>query len=61
MELANKAYTHLFIVSADIMGPTTTINPFIYSMTVKLCYTFTVFIGIIINMGVFKKSTTGYK
>src|SRR6266567_2434461 len=61
VELANKAYTHLFTAPIDIIGPTITTNPFAYSITVKLYYTSTVFIGIIINTSVFKKSTTGYR
>jgi len=61
MELANKAYTHLFMASVDIMGPTTTTNPFIYSIMVKSCYTSIVFMGIMINIGIFKKFTAGYK
>ncbi len=61
MELANKAYAYLFMASADIMGPIMTTDPFIYSMMAKLCYTSIVFIGIIINIGVSKKSTAGYR
>src|SRR6266571_5372263 len=61
VELANKAYTYLFTVSADTIDPTTTTDPFIYSTTAKSRYTSTVFIGIIINTGVFKKSTTSYR
>ena len=61
MELANRAYTYLFIASIDIIGPTTITNPFIYSITAKLYYTFIIFMGIIINMGVFKKSTASYR
>ncbi len=61
MELANRAYTHLFIVSIDIIGPTIITNPFTYSIIAKLYYTFIVFIGIIIDTGIFKKSTTNYR
>ena len=61
MELANKAYTHLFIVFIDIIGPTMTTNPFIYSMIIKSYYTFIVFIGIMINIGAFKKFITNYR
>src|SRR5438105_14655345 len=31
VELANKAYTYLFTAPADIMGPTTTTDPFAYN------------------------------
>ena len=61
IELANKAYAHLFTASADIIDPVTTTNPFAYSMTAKLCYTSIVFIGIIINISIFKKSITSYR
>ena len=60
MELANKAYTHLFTASVDTIDFITIIDPFAYSMTAKSRYTSTVFIGIIINTGVSKKSTAGY-
>src|SRR6266576_311642 len=56
VELANKAYTHLFTASADTMDPATTTDPFAYSTTAKSYYTSTVFIGIIINTGISKKS-----
>ena len=61
VELANRAYTHLFTASIDIIGPTTTIDPFVYSTTAKSCYTSTVFIGIIIDTSTSKKSTAGYR
>ena len=61
MELANKAYTHLFIASVDIIGPTITTEPFAYSIIVKLCYTSIVFMGIIIDTSISKKSTTSYR
>src|SRR6266700_8247777 len=54
VELANKAYTYLFIIFMDIIGPTTITDPFTYSMTAKLCYTSIVFMGIMINIGVSK-------
>ena len=61
IKLANKAYTYLFIVSIDIIGPTIITNPFAYSIIVKSRYTSIVFIGIIINISIFKKSTAGYR
>ena len=61
MELANRAYTYLFTASADIIGPTITTDPFTYNITARLHYTSIVFIGIIINTSVSKKSTVGYR
>ena len=61
VELANKAYTHLFAASVDTIDPTITTNPFIYSMIAKSRYTSIVFMGIIIDTGVSKKSTTSYR
>ncbi len=61
VELANKAYAHLFITSVDTIDPAITTDPFAYSMTVKSRYTSIVFMGIIINTGVSKKSITGYR
>src|SRR6266700_7949018 len=49
VELANRAYTYLFTTPADIIGPTMTTDPFIYSTIAKSCYTPIVFIGIIID------------
>src|SRR6266702_4745377 len=43
IELANKAYTHLFMASMDTIDSTITTDPFVYSMTAKLHYTSTVF------------------
>ena len=61
MELANKAYAHLFMAFMDTIDPTLTTNPFAYSIIVKSRYTSIVFMGIIIDTGVFKKSTTSYR
>ena len=61
MELANKAYTYLFMASADTINPVITTDPFVYSMTVKSRYTSIVFMGIIIDTSVSKKSTAGYR
>jgi len=60
VELANKAYAYLLI--ATFIEPTTETNPFNYNIiTAALRYTSTVFIGIIINTGVLKKSIAGYR
>ena len=49
------------MASTDTIDPAITTNPFIYSITAKSHYTSTVFIGIIINTGVSKKSIAGYR
>ena len=61
VDLVNKAYTYLFTAPIDIIGPTITTDPFAYSMMAKLYYTSIVFMGIMINIGVFKKSITSYR
>jgi len=59
-ELANKACAYLLTVTS--MEPTTETNPFNYNtITAALRYTFTVFMGIIINTGALKKSIAGYR
>jgi len=59
IELANKAYAYLLTVTS--IEPTTETNPFNYNIiTAVLRYTFTVFIGIIINTNMLKKSMAGY-
>jgi len=60
VELANKAYTYLFtIISTE---PTIETNLFNYNTTTAaLRYTSTVFIGIIINTSMLKKSMAGYR
>ncbi len=51
----------MFIVSIDIIGPTIITGPFIYNIMAKSRYTSIVFMGIMIDTGVFKKSTAGYR
>jgi len=59
IELANKACVYLLtIISTE---PTTETDPFNYNITTAaLRYTSTVFIGIIIDTSILKKSTAGY-
>jgi hypothetical protein len=45
----------------DAIDPVTEADLFVYNTTAKLCYTFIVFIGIIVNTNVFKKSTADYR
>jgi len=60
VELANKAYAHLLTIIS--IEPTTETNPFNYNTTTAaLRYTSMVFMGIIINTSVLKKSTAGYR
>jgi D-alanyl-lipoteichoic acid acyltransferase DltB (MBOAT superfamily) len=60
-ELANKACAHLVTAPTDATGPATKADLFVYSITTKSHYTSTVFVGIMVNIGVFKKFITGYK
>jgi hypothetical protein len=74
-ELANKACAHLLTAPTDVINTVieacahlliTLINAteadlFVYSITAKSRYIFTVFIRIMVNTGVFKKSTVSYK
>lgn len=60
VELANKAYAYLLTITS--IEPTTETNPFNYNIiTAALRYTSTVFIGIIINTNILKKSMAGYR
>jgi len=59
VELANKACAYLLIATS--IEPTMETDPFNYNTTTTvLCYTSTVFIGIIIDTSALKKSTAGY-
>jgi len=60
IELANKACAYLFTVTS--IEPTMETDPFNYNITTAvLCYTSTVFMGIIINTNTLKKSMAGYR
>jgi hypothetical protein len=73
--LANKAYAHLLTAPTNAIDtatkacahllttPTnaTEADLFVYSITAELRYTSTVFIGIMVDTGVFKKSIISYK
>jgi hypothetical protein len=74
-ELANKACVYLLIAPIDVINIatkacahllTTLTNAtetdlFVYSIIIKLCYTFIVFIRIMIDTSVFKKFIAGYR
>ena len=58
--LVNKAYSHLLILE-DITKPILTTDPFIYILNMSSSqYTSDVFLGIIINTGVSRKSIASY-
>jgi len=60
IELANKAYAYL--LTATSMEPTMETNPFNYNITTAVSrYTSIVFIGIIINTSILKKSIASYR
>jgi len=59
VELANKAYAHLF--TATSIEPTIETDPFNYNIiTAALRYTSIVFMGIMIDTSTSKKSMAGY-
>jgi len=59
VELANKAYAYLLTITS--IEPTTETDPFNYNTTTAaLCYTSTVFMGIMIDISALKKSIAGY-
>jgi hypothetical protein len=60
VELANKAYAYLLTIT--FTEPITETKPFNYNtITAALRYTSTVFIGIIINTSILKKSIASYR
>jgi hypothetical protein len=60
VELANKAYAYLLTVTS--IEPTTETNPFNYNITTAaLRYTSIIFIGVIIDTSVLKKSIASYR
>jgi hypothetical protein len=74
-ELANKAYAHLLTAPTNAINTATKAyahllttltnatkaNLFVYNITAKSRYTFIVFIRIMVNTSVYKKSTADYK
>jgi hypothetical protein len=60
-DTVTKACAHLLTAPTDATDPITEADLFVYSITAKSRYTFTVFIRIMINTSVSKKSTAGYK
>jgi hypothetical protein len=56
-----EAYAHLLTALTDATDPIIKANLFVYSTTTKSCYTSIVFIGIMVDTNVFKKSTASYR
>ena len=58
--LANKAFSHLLILK-DITESILTTNPFIYTLNIfSSQYTLNLFLGIIVNIKVSRKSIASY-
>jgi hypothetical protein len=60
-DTVTKACAHLLITLINATDPVTKANLFVYSITAKSCYTFTVFIRIIVNTSTLKKFIASYK
>jgi hypothetical protein len=60
-DTVTKACAYLLIAPMNATDLITKADLFVYSITAKLCYTFIVFIRIMVNTNVFKKSTISYK
>jgi hypothetical protein len=60
-DTATEACAHLLTTPTNATDPATEADLFVYSTTAKSRYTFTVFIGIMIDTSAFKKSTAGYR
>jgi hypothetical protein len=60
-DTATEACTHLFITLTNATDPVTEADSFVYNTTAKSRYTSTVFIRIMVDTSVFKKSTADYR
>jgi hypothetical protein len=60
-DTVTEACAHLLTAPTNATDLITEADLFVYSTTAKSRYTSTVFIGIIVDTDVFKKSTAGYK
>jgi hypothetical protein len=60
-DTATEACTHLLMTLMNVTDLATEADLFVYSTTAKSRYTFTVFIGIMVDTGASKKSTAGYR
>jgi hypothetical protein len=58
---ATEACAHLLTAPTNAIDPVIEADLFVYSTIAKLCYTSIVFIGIIVDTSVFKKSIAGYR
>jgi hypothetical protein len=61
IDTVTKACTHLFITLTNVTDLVTKADLFMYNIIAKSCYTFIVFIRIIVNTSVSKKFTVDYK
>jgi hypothetical protein len=59
-DTATEACAHLLTALTDATDLTTEADLFVYSTTAKSRYTFTVFVGIMVDTGASKKSTASY-
>jgi hypothetical protein len=60
-DTVTEACAHLLTAPTDATDPITEADLFVYSITAKSRYTSTVFVGIMVDTGVSKKSTAGYR
>jgi hypothetical protein len=60
-DTATEACAYLLTALMDVINLIIKADLFVYSITAKSCYTSTVFIGIMVNTSVSKKSITSYK
>jgi hypothetical protein len=60
-DTATEACAHLLTTPTNATDPATEADLFVYSTTAKSRYTFTVFVGIMVNTSASKKSTAGYR
>jgi hypothetical protein len=56
-----EACAHLLITLINVTDLVIKADLFVYSIIAKLCYTFIMFIRIMVNISVFKKSIVNYK
>jgi hypothetical protein len=61
IDTATEAYAHLLTALTDATDPITEADLFVYNITAKSCYTSIVFVGIMVNTSVSKKSTADYR
>jgi hypothetical protein len=60
-DTVTEACAYLLIAPINATDLIIKADLFVYSTIAKLCYTFIVFVGIMVNINVFKKFTASYK